>query len=708
MLGQPVSMLIPDVVGLRLQGALPEGATATDLVLTVTEMLRREGVVGQFVEFYGPGVAQVPLAMRATLGNMSPEYGSTVSIFPIDDETLSYLRFTGRDALVPLIEAYAKEQGLWHDPTVTPTYSRTLTLDLSTVEPSLAGPARPQDRVPLRQAKAMWRAAVGDQLPAGGPTSPSRRSGVPRQHLPDGIEDGSLDEASAESFPASDPPRPGHADLDLPHGSSATSDDRPHDPVRVTLADGTEVELDHGVVAIAAITSCTNTSNPQVMLAAGLLARAAVERGLTRRPWVKTSLAPGSQVVTDYYERSGLAPFLDQLGFNLVGYGCTTCIGNSGPLIPEVSQAVAEGGLAVCSVLSGNRNFEGRINPDVRMNYLASPPLVVAYALAGTMDIDLHTEPLGHDPDGRPVWLADLWPSTDEIEQAVRDAITPEMYDRRYGDVFSGDHRWASLSDAATGQRFAWDDTSTYVQSPPFFDGLRPDPDPVDDVRGARVLAWLGDSTTTDHISPAGVIRSDSPAGQYLQAQGVAPRDFNSFGARRGNHDVMIRGTFGNVRLRNRLVDREGGWTRLVPDGDELSIFDAAETYRSRGVPLIVLAGAEYGSGSSRDWAAKGTRLLGVRVVVATSYERIHRSNLIGMGVLPLQLDPDVSLDELGVTGEEQFDVVGLDQLDVGAPVTVRTDTGVEIPTRARIDTPMELAYYRHGGILPYVLRQHL
>ena len=708
MLGQPVSMLIPEVVGFQLDGALPEGATATDLVLTVTEMLRREGVVGQFVEFFGPGVARVPLAMRATLGNMSPEYGSTVSIFPIDDETLAYLRFTGRDEVVQLVEAYAKEQGLWHDPAAIPAYSRTLTLDLSTVEPSLAGPARPQDRVPLTRAKAMWRAAVRDQLPNGGPTAPPRRPGVPRQQPPHDLEDGSLDEASAESFPASDPPRPGHPDGDPPHETAGTSADRPHDPVAVTLADGTQAELDHGAVAIAAITSCTNTSNPQVMLAAGLVARAAVERGLTRRPWVKTSLAPGSKVVSDYYERSGLQPYLDKLGFNLVGYGCTTCIGNSGPLIPEVSQAVAEGGLVVCSVLSGNRNFEGRINPDVRMNYLASPPLVVAYALAGTMDIDLYDEPLGHDPDGEPVFLRDLWPTTEQVEQVIRDAITPEMFEERYGDVFSGDHRWASLSEAAAGERFSWDDASTYVQAPPFFDGLRGEPDPVDEVRGARVLAWLGDSTTTDHISPAGVIKSDSPAGRYLQDHGVEPRSFNSFGARRGNHDVMVRGTFGNVRLRNRLVDREGGWTRKFPDDEDVPIFDAAGAYRADGVPLIVLAGAEYGSGSSRDWAAKGTLLLGVRAVVATSYERIHRSNLIGMGVLPLQLDMDVSLEELGITGEERFDVVGLNDLDVGAPVVVRTDTGIEIPTHARIDTPMELAYYHHGGILPYVLRQYL
>jgi aconitate hydratase len=711
MLGQPISMLVPEVVGFQLEGELPEGSTATDLVLTVTEKLRQHGVVGRFVEFYGEGVGRVPLATRATIGNMSPEYGSTVAMFPIDDETLRYLRFTGREELVPLVEAYAKEQGLWHDPSVTPEYSTTLTLDLSTVEPSLAGPARPQDRVPLSQAKSAWRRALADQLPAGGPTEPAHQPGVPRQELPAGVEPATADEGSADSFPASDPPAPS-VDNAPPAAAAAGAAadeggrDRPRNPIQVTLEDGTSFELDHGHVTIAAITSCTNTSNPHVMLAAGLLAKKATERGLVRKPWVKTTLAPGSKVVMDYYERADLLPYLEKLGFNLVGYGCTTCIGNSGPLIPEVSQAVADGDLAVCSVLSGNRNFEGRINPDVRMNYLASPPLVVAYAIAGTVDIDLLNDPLGEDEDGQPVYLRDIWPSTDEIERTVERSVDAQMFEERYADVFTGDHRWAALTDEASGERFAWDSSSTYVQQPPFFLGMDAEPAPVEDIRDARVLAWLGDSTTTDHISPAGAIKADSPAGRYLQEEGVEPRDFNSFGARRGNHEVMMRGTFGNIRLRNRLVGREGGWTRTLPDGEELPIFDAAERYREQGTPLVVLAGKEYGSGSSRDWAAKGTLLLGVRAVIAESYERIHRSNLIGMGVLPLQLAAGTTLEDLGLSGEETFTIEGLADLQPGATVTVRTDGGTEFEALARIDTPTELDYYRHGGILPYVLRE--
>jgi aconitate hydratase len=689
MLGQPISMLVPKVVGFRLYGEQPEGSTATDLVLTVTELLRKHGVVGKFVEFYGPGVSNVPLENRATIGNMSPEYGSTVTIFPIDEETLRYLRFTGRAAeQVALVEAYAKEQGLWFDPSVTPTFSETLELDLSTVRPSLAGPSRPQDRVPLDQSKAMFAKSVSSSLPEPKP--------------------GTQDEASAESFPASDPPATGGNGDDPPTNpetlvAGMPSPDRPCVCVPVTLADGTRFELDHGHVVIAAITSCTNTSNPSVMIAAGLLARNAVDRGLASKPWVKTTLAPGSKVVTDYYERAGLTPYLEKLGFNLVGYGCTTCIGNSGPLLPEISQAINDGGLAVAAVLSGNRNFEGRISGDVRMNYLASPPLVVAYALAGTMDIDLYTEPLGIGSDGRSVFLKDIWPSSIDVARTIEGALESAMFSASYADVFKGDERWQQLA-VPSGDSFAWDESSTYVHKPPFFDGLTAEPAPVTDVVGARVLAVLGDSVTTDHISPAGSIRPDSPAGQWLLEHGVKRDDFNSYGARRGNHEVMIRGTFANVRLRNRLAPgTEGGITLHLPDGEQTTIYDAAMRYAAEGTPLVVLAGKEYGTGSSRDWAAKGTALLGVRAVIAQSFERIHRSNLVGMGIVPLQFADGESVETLGLTGREVFSISGL--VDLPSSVTVRADSA-EFTARVRIDTPKEADYYRHGGILQYVLRQ--
>ncbi len=697
MLGQPVSMLIPRVVGFKLSGELPEGATATDLVLTITEMLRRHGVVGKFVEFYGPGVEAVPLENRATIGNMSPEYGSTVAIFPIDDETLRYLRFTGRDEQqVALVEAYAREQGLWHDADHEPGYSETLELDLASVEPSLAGPKRPQDRISLRDATRSFRVALKDHA----------------EEDPEG-----LDRKLNATFPASDPvassagpddgaPKPSSGDDREPH-------DRPRKPTAVTLADGTRFELDHGAVAIAAITSCTNTSNPSVMIAAGLLAKKAVDRGLTRKPWVKTTLAPGSKVVTDYYDRAGLTPYLEKLGFNLVGYGCTTCIGNSGPLIPEVSEAVNAADLAVVSVLSGNRNFEGRINPDVKMNYLASPPLVIAYALAGSMDVDITTEPLGIGADGEPVHLADIWPSTEEVKEVIRDAITTEMFREKYAEVYEGDEEWRSLP-IPEGELYEWDDASTYIRKPPFFDGMGPEPPALTDIQGARVLAKLGDSVTTDHISPAGAISPDSPAGEYLLEHGVERRDFNSYGSRRGNHEVMIRGTFGNIRLRNKLAPgTEGGFTRdLTADGQLTTIYEASRHYQEDGVPLVVLAGAEYGSGSSRDWAAKGTLLLGVRAVLAVSYERIHRSNLIGMGVLPLQFVDGETPDSLGLSGEEAFDIAGVTALNDGTvpdrlAVTARRPDGTTatFDVKVRIDTPGEAAYFRHGGILQYVLR---
>ena len=661
MLGQPVSMLIPRVVGFKLTGELPQGATATDLVLTITEMLRRHGVVGKFVEFYGDGVSAVPLANRATIGNMSPEYGSTVAIFPIDEATCDYLRLTGRsEEQIALVETYAKEQGLWHDPAHEPRYSEVLELDLSTIEPSLAGPKRPQDRVLLSQARSSFETALNDYT-----ASPSAQ-----------------------------------ADF--------------------TIA-GEPVSIGHGAVTIAAITSCTNTSNPSVMIGAGLLAKKAVDRGLTRKPWVKTTLAPGSRVVTDYYERSGLLPYLEKLGFDIVGYGCTTCIGNSGPLIPEVSAAVNKHDLAVTAVLSGNRNFEGRINPDVKMNYLASPPLVVAYAIAGTMDIDLLNEPLGTDASGEAVYLADIWPSAREVQEVVDTSIDTEMFTTRYADVFAGDERWQALS-TPEGDVFDWDPHSTYVRKPPYFDGLQRAPKPVTDIVGARVLALLGDSVTTDHISPAGSIKADSPAGRYLTDHGVDRKDFNSYGSRRGNHEVMIRGTFANIRLRNLMLEGvEGGFTvdfnQEADTGRDriVSIFDAAESYAEQGTPLVVLAGKEYGSGSSRDWAAKGTALLGVRAVIAESYERIHRSNLIGMGVLPLQFPEGASAGSLGLEGDEVFTIRGIEDLNTGVvPRQVSVEAAgpggrvVEFTATVRIDTPGEADYYRNGGILPFVLRSLL
>ncbi|WP_285731249.1 aconitate hydratase AcnA [Nocardiopsis sp. ATB16-24] len=676
MLGQPISMLIPSVVGFKLTGELPPGTTATDLVLTITEKLRDHGVVGKFVEFYGEGVASVPLANRATIGNMSPEFGSTAAIFPIDDETIRYMRLTGRsEKQVALTEAYAKANGFWHDPAEEPEFSEYIELDLATVVPSIAGPKRPQDRIELSRARRIWRHDVRDY-----------------------VED-VVDEAAEESFPASDSP------------TYSANGDRPHRPVKVTLADGTETEVDHGSVVIAAITSCTNTSNPSVMLGAALLAKKAVEKGLSRKPWVKTSLAPGSKVVTDYFERSGLTPYLDKLGFNLVGYGCTTCIGNSGPLPAEISKAVNENDLAVTSVLSGNRNFEGRINPDVKMNYLASPPLVVAYALAGSMDMDLTTEPLGVGTDGKPVFLSDIWPSAEEIQEVMDTAIASDMYKAAYSDVFAGDERWRSLP-TPTGNTFEWEEDSTYVRKPPYFEGMGTTPEPVTDITGARVLAKLGDSVTTDHISPAGAIKPGTPAAEYLKANGVERRDFNSYGSRRGNHEVMIRGTFANIRLRNQIAPgTEGGYTRdfTRPDAPVTFIYDAAQNYAAQDVPLVILGGKEYGSGSSRDWAAKGTRLLGVRAVITESYERIHRSNLIGMGVLPLQFPEGQSADSLGLTGEETFSITGVTELNEGrvpATVKVTTDTGVEFDAVVRIDTPGEADYYRNGGILQYVLRQ--
>ncbi|MGW3607372.1 aconitate hydratase [Micromonospora sp. NPDC005161] len=713
MLGQPVSMLIPRVVGFKLHGEMPAGTTATDLVLTITEMLRKHGVVGKFVEFYGPGVSAVPLANRATIGNMSPEYGSTVAIFPIDAETVRYLKLTGRDEQqVALVEAYAKEQGLWHDPDAEPEYSERLELDLSTIEPSLAGPKRPQDRVPLGSAKTLFRSALTDYVADDSVGERDLKPGVPREELPRGAN-GPADEASAESFPASDPPANEFSDpADEPRDletAAVGSGGRATDPIRVTGADGVEYELDHGAVVIAAITSCTNTSNPQVMIGAALLARNAVEKGLTRKPWVKTTLAPGSKVVMDYYERAGLTPYLDKLGFNLVGYGCTTCIGNSGPLPEEVSAAVNEKDLAVVSVLSGNRNFEGRINPDVKMNYLASPPLVVAYALAGTMDIDLANEPIGEDSDGNPVFLREIWPNSAEIQDVIAQAIGATGFSAAYADVFAGDERWQSLP-TPTGDTFAWAGDSTYVRKPPYFEGMQQEPSPVTDIADARVLAKLGDSVTTDHISPAGSIKADSPAGHYLAEHGVPRHEFNSYGSRRGNHEVMIRGTFANIRLRNQLVPGvEGGFTVNHLTGEQTSIYDASVAYQEAGIPLVVLAGKEYGSGSSRDWAAKGTMLLGVRAVIAESYERIHRSNLIGMGVLPLQFPVDTTAESLGLTGTETFTFTGVTALNDGeTPRTVKvtTDTGVEFDAVVRIDTPGEADYYRHGGILQYVLRR--
>ena len=694
MLGQPVSMLIPRVVGFKLSGALREGATATDLVLTITEMLRQHKVVGKFVEFYGPGVSHVPVANRATIGNMSPEYGSTIAVFPIDSKTTEYLRLTGRsDQQIALVETYAKEQGLWHSDDNEPRYSEYLELDLDSVVPSIAGPKRPQDRVLVAHAKQGFREALRDYVAAE--------------------ELIGYDESVDESFPASDAPSYATADGSLaPHeyGEEVPADiGRPNKQVPVKLADGTSFELDHGAVTIAAITSCTNTSNPSVMIGAALVAKKAVERGLTRKPWVKTTLAPGSKVVSDYYDRSGLTPYLDKLGFNLVGYGCTTCIGNSGPLIPEVSAAVHENDLAVVSVLSGNRNFEGRINPDVKMNYLASPPLVVAYALAGTMDIDLMSDSLGSDEQGNDVHLADIWPSEAEVAEIVSAAIGAEMFSESYADVFAGDEVWQSLP-TPEGETFAWEPDSTYVRRPPYFEGMPAEPAPVNDIAGARVLLKLGDSITTDHISPAGSIKPDSPAGQYLSEHGVERKDFNSYGSRRGNHEVMIRGTFANIRLRNQLAPgTEGGFTKdfTAADAPVTTVYQASQHYLAADTPLVVLAGKEYGSGSSRDWAAKGTALLGVKAVIAESYERIHRSNLIGMGVLPLQFPEGESADSLGLTGEETFDIIGVTELNSGrTPTTVKVNAGnVSFDAVVRIDTPGEADYYRNGGIMQYVLR---
>ena len=705
MLGQPVSMLIPRVVGFKLSGAIPAGATATDVVLTITEMLREHGVVGKFVEFYGEGVSAVPLANRATIGNMSPEFGSTCAIFPIDDVTLEYLRLTGRSAdSVALVEAYAKEQGMWlqSGPDQPESrYSEYLELDLSTVVPSIAGPKRPQDRIAVTQSKEQFRNDLKNYVVNG-----------------NGIEKSSVDQELAGTFPASDPPS--HDALELsesagrPSHSAAAPEGtvRASHPVSVSI-DGTEVQIDHGHVAIASITSCTNTSNPSVMMAAAMLAKNAVERGLTVPPWVKTSMAPGSKVVTGYYEKAGMWPYLEKLGFFLVGYGCTTCIGNSGPIIEEVSQAVNDGDLAVVSVLSGNRNFEGRINPDIKMNYLASPPLVIAYALAGTMDFDFESEPLGQDPDGNDVFLKDIWPVAEEVERTIATSISQEMFTEDYADVFAGDERWRSLP-TPEGKTFEWAEDSTYVRKPPYFDGMSMDTTPVSDIEGARVLAKLGDSVTTDHISPAGSIKADSPAGVYLAEHGIERKDFNSYGSRRGNHEVMIRGTFANIRLKNLLLDGvEGGFTRnFLAGGEQATIFDASVAYQEAGVPLVILSGKEYGSGSSRDWAAKGTTLLGVRAVIAESYERIHRSNLIGMGVIPLQYPAGESADSLGLDGTETISISGITALNEGqTPATVKVSAvrdgadPVEFDAVVRIDTPGEADYYRNGGILQYVLR---
>lgn len=656
MLGQPVSMLIPRVVGFKLKGSIPASATATDVVLTITQMLREHGVVGKFVEFYGEGVTQVPLANRATIGNMSPEFGSTVAIFPIDQVTVDYLRLTGRDEeRCALVEAYAKEQGLWHDPSFEPKYSEYLELDLSTVVPSIAGPKRPQDRIKLSEAKQTFEQTL---VPTYAPEA--------------------------------------------------------HKLVDLTTADGTKTNLDHGRVVIASITSCTNTSNPSVMMAAGILARNARAKGLKSKPWVKTSVAPGSQVVTDYFDQAGLWGPLDELGFNLVGYGCATCIGNSGPVPPEISKVINDNDLAVTAVLSGNRNFEGRISPDVKMNYLASPPLVVAYALAGTMDFDFETEPLGQDQNGNDVFLRDIWPDPDEVQRTIDETINRDMYTKDYANVFAGDERWQSLPTPA-GSRFTWDDASTYVRKAPFFDGMKMEPEPVRDIHGARVLLKLGDSVTTDHISPAGAFKPETPAGQYLTGNGVQPKDFNSYGSRRGNHEVMMRGTFANIRIKNQLLDGvEGGFTRdfTQEGGPQAYVYDASMNYQAAGIPLVVLGGKEYGTGSSRDWAAKGTRLLGVKAVIAQSFERIHRSNLIGMGILPLQFPEGQSADSLGLDGTETFDISGVTALNEGkTPETVKvcatkTDgSKVEFDAVVRIDTPGEADYYRNDGILRYVLR---
>ncbi|QBJ98407.1 aconitate hydratase AcnA [Rhodococcus sp. ABRD24] len=699
MLGQPVSMLIPRVVGFKLSGEIKPGVTATDVVLTVTEMLRKHGVVGKFVEFYGAGVAEVPLANRATLGNMSPEFGSTAAIFPIDGETINYLRLTGRsEEQLALVEAYAKEQGMWHDADHEPVYSEYLELDLSTVVPSIAGPKRPQDRILLSESKDAFRRDIVTYVTNGAEAAHS-----------------ALDEAVEESFPASDPASTaGVSDVAAVVPSAANgSHGRPSKPVKVTTDRG-EFVLDHGAVAVAGITSCTNTSNPSVMLGAALLARNAVEKGLETKPWVKTNMAPGSQVVSDYYEKAGLWPYLEKLGFYLGGYGCTTCIGNTGPLPEEISKAINEHDLSVTAVLSGNRNFEGRISPDVKMNYLASPPLVIAYALAGTMDFDFEVDALGQDQDGNDVFLKDIWPSAQEIDDTIKSAISQDMFRKSYATVFAGDERWQNLA-TPEGDTFAWDEKSTYVRKAPYFDGMTMDPAPVTDIAGARVLALLGDSVTTDHISPAGPIKPGTPAAQYLDANGVERKDYNSLGSRRGNHEVMIRGTFANIRLRNQLLeDVSGGYTRdfTLEGGPQSFIYDASQNYQKAGIPLVVLGGKEYGSGSSRDWAAKGTSLLGVKAVIVESFERIHRSNLIGMGVVPLQFPAGESAASLGLDGTEVFDISGIAKLNEGVtPATVKvtatkTDgSKVEFDAVVRIDTPGEADYYRNGGILQYVLR---
>ncbi|MDJ0362114.1 aconitate hydratase [Rhodococcus sp. H29-C3] len=702
MLGQPVSMLIPRVVGFKLSGEIQPGVTATDVVLTATEMLRKHGVVGKFVEFYGKGVAEVPLANRATLGNMSPEFGSTAAIFPIDEETINYLRLTGRsDEQLALVEAYAKEQGMWHDPENEPVYSEYIELDLNTVVPSIAGPKRPQDRILLSESKPAFRRDIHNYVDESHPAHEG---------------DSKLDEALNESFPASDPASLSFTEDDAVAVQSAAygSDGRPSKPITVKSEEGAEFVLDHGAVVVAGITSCTNTSNPSVMLGAALLARNAVDKGLTTKPWVKTNMAPGSQVVTDYYEKAGLWPYLEKLGYYLGGYGCTTCIGNTGPLAEPISKAINDNDLSVTAVLSGNRNFEGRISPDVKMNYLASPPLVIAYGLAGTMDFDFETDSLGDDHDGKPVYLKDIWPSAQEIDDTIKSSISQDMFRKSYKTIFDGDSRWQNLS-TPEGDTFAWDEKSTYVRKPPYFDGMTMDPEPVKDIKGARVLALLGDSVTTDHISPAGPIKAGTPAAQYLDSHGVERKDYNSLGSRRGNHEVMIRGTFANIRLKNQLLDDvSGGYTRdfTLEDGPQAFIYDASQNYQAAGIPLVVLGGKEYGSGSSRDWAAKGTSLLGVKAVITESFERIHRSNLIGMGVVPLQFPVGESAASLKLDGTETFDIVGVEKLNEGvtpktmAVTATKTDgTKVEFDAVVRIDTPGEADYYRNGGILQYVLR---
>lgn len=704
MLGQPVSMLIPRVVGFKLTGEIKPGVTATDVVLTVTDMLRKHGVVGKFVEFYGNGVAEVPLANRATLGNMSPEFGSTAAMFPIDEETINYLRLTGRtEEQLALVEAYAKEQGMWHDPAKEPVFSEYLELDLSTVVPSIAGPKRPQDRIELTDAKTAFRKDIHNYVEENHPAPETK-----------------LDEAVDESFPASDPVSLSFADdgaVDARPSACNGASGRPSKPVLVRSAERGEFVLDHGAVVVAGITSCTNTSNPSVMLGAALLAKKAVEKGLTSKPWVKTNMAPGSQVVTDYYTKAGLWPYLEKLGYYLGGYGCTTCIGNTGPLPDEISKAINDNDLSVTAVLSGNRNFEGRISPDVKMNYLASPPLVIAYGIAGTMDFDFESDPLGKDTEGNDVFLKDIWPSQKEIEDTIASSINRDMFTSSYADVFKGDERWRNLP-TPSGNTFEWDDASTYVRKAPYFDGMPAEPQPVTDIKGARVLALLGDSVTTDHISPAGSIKKGTPAAQYLEANGVKPADFNSLGSRRGNHEVMIRGTFANIRLRNQLLDDvSGGYTRdfTQDGGPQAFIYDASQNYQKAGIPLVVLGGKEYGSGSSRDWAAKGTSLLGVRAVITESFERIHRSNLIGMGVIPLQFPAGESAASLKLDGTEVFDITGIEELNNGkTPKTVKVTatkadgSTVEFDAVVRIDTPGEADYYRNGGILQYVLRNML